>query len=165
MIPVVSVIGWHNVGKTALIEELVRILRSRGFRVAVIKHTRGDFQLDREGTDTWRFAQAGADVVVISGKQQVAFIENRVREARLEEIVERLPQSIDIVITEGFKRERTLKIEVLRSWEERITSDSEALALVCPNGGIREQTIVPCFSPEEVAQVAELIVEKFGLGR
>jgi len=38
MPPIVSVVGKSKSGKTTLIEKLVQELRSRGYRVATIKH-------------------------------------------------------------------------------------------------------------------------------
>ena len=74
-IPIISIVGWHNVGKTTFVAQLITELKRRGLRIATIKHTRGDFQLDREGTDTWRYAQAGSDVVAISGQGRFALLE------------------------------------------------------------------------------------------
>jgi hypothetical protein len=56
--------GHSNSGKTSIIEGLVKRLKVKGYRVAVVKHTahRG-FELDTEGTDSWRFRKAGAVLV------------------------------------------------------------------------------------------------------
>jgi len=45
----------------------------------------------------------------------MALVERRQEEASLEEIVSRLPVGIDLVITEGYKRAPTPKIEVVRA--------------------------------------------------
>jgi len=64
--PIVSFVGNSGAGKTTLLEKVVRELKGRGYKVAVIKHSHHDFQIDQEGKDSWRFAQAGSDCVVIS---------------------------------------------------------------------------------------------------
>ncbi|MGM0401663.1 MAG: molybdopterin-guanine dinucleotide biosynthesis protein B, partial [Chloroflexota bacterium] len=132
MIPVISVVGWHDVGKTAFIVALVAELKRRGLRVATIKHTRASFDIDREGADTWRHARAGSDVVVISGESKLAFIERRGSELPLDDIVARLPSDIDLVITEGYKREEKPKIEIVarEHGNKRIASPDELIALV-----------------------------------
>ena len=56
-----------NSGKTTLIEKIVRMLKARGLRVAVIKHASAGFELDKQGKDSWRFQEAGADTVVLVG--------------------------------------------------------------------------------------------------
>ena len=101
--PVVTVVGWHDAGKTLLVELLVAELKRRGVRMAVIKHTRGRFDVDREGTDTWRFARAGSDVVGIVGPQGLALIERTERELALADVLGRLPSDLDLVIVEGYK--------------------------------------------------------------
>ena len=63
-----------NSGKTTLIEKVIRILKDRGLRVAVIKHASAGFDLDRPGKDSWRFQQAGADTVILSGPGRVALM-------------------------------------------------------------------------------------------
>ncbi len=63
-----------NSGKTTLIEKIVTILKARGLRVAVIKHTSSGFDLDKPGKDSWRFQQAGADAVILVGPEQVALM-------------------------------------------------------------------------------------------
>ncbi|MFR7443500.1 MAG: molybdopterin-guanine dinucleotide biosynthesis protein B [Sellimonas intestinalis] len=55
-----GVAGDKNTGKTTLMEELIRRLTNRGWKVAAIKHDGHDFEADREGTDSWRHYHAGA---------------------------------------------------------------------------------------------------------
>ena len=86
MVPVVSFVGRSNSGKTTLLEKVIRALKLRGYRVAVIKHSHHDFDLDQTGKDTWRFAQAGSDAVVISSPQKLALIKKTDHDANLEEL-------------------------------------------------------------------------------
>ena len=161
--PIVSVVGWHNAGKTAFLERLIVELKRRGLRVATIKHTRGQFELDRPGTDTWRYAEAGSDVIAISGRRRVALIERVDEELSLEQVVERLPADLDLIITEGYKRARTPKIEVIGtgSREGRIAPAGELLALVTQEGtGGENEQGVPCFAPGDAAGVADLLVAR-----
>ncbi|MDP2949810.1 MAG: molybdopterin-guanine dinucleotide biosynthesis protein MobB, partial [Chloroflexota bacterium] len=46
MLPVVSFVGNSGAGKTTILEKVVRELKARGYRVAVIKHAHHDFQID-----------------------------------------------------------------------------------------------------------------------
>ncbi len=127
---VLSIVGWHNAGKTTLCVRLVEALKARGLRVAVIKHSVAGFEMDRPGTDTSKFAEAGADVVVISSRTGLAWLERPTSELSLDEILARVPADIDLVIVEGFKREPTRKIEVIRAemGTEPIARPQELLA-------------------------------------
>ena len=66
MPPIISIVGKSNSGKTTFLEKVVRELKRRGYRVAVVKHSTHDIKIDQPGKDTWRLAQAGSDVVVFS---------------------------------------------------------------------------------------------------
>ncbi|MRR09397.1 molybdopterin-guanine dinucleotide biosynthesis protein B, partial [bacterium] len=60
MLPIISIVGPSDSGKTTLVVELVHALQRRGYRVGVLKHTHAAIKLDRAGTDTDRFRRAGA---------------------------------------------------------------------------------------------------------
>ena len=64
-IPMFGVTGASGSGKTTVVEVLVRVLRQRGWRVATLKHAPAGFALDRPGKDSWRFARAGAEAVLL----------------------------------------------------------------------------------------------------
>lgn len=114
MIPIISVVGKSNVGKTTLLEKLLPELKKRGYRVATIKHDVHGFSIDQPGKDTWKHARAGADIVVISSFEKMATIEKVDREKTLDEIGAKL-ENVDIIITEGYKRQDKPKIEVHRA--------------------------------------------------
>jgi molybdopterin-guanine dinucleotide biosynthesis protein MobB len=114
MIPIVSIVGRSKSGKTTLIERLIPEFIKRGYRVATIKHHGKDFQIDHEGKDSWRHKEAGAHKVAISSPQKVALIEDCSQELSLAELAARFIRGADIIIAEGFKRDRHPKIEVFR---------------------------------------------------
>lgn len=129
--PVISIVGKSGAGKTTLLEKVIKRLKEDGIRVAAIKHDAHRFDMDKPGKDTWRMAQAGADVVVISSSEKMAMIEKVSEEKSLDEIVAMLPE-VDIVLTEGYKSGDKPKIEVYRSevHKERLCSPDELLAIV-----------------------------------
>jgi len=114
-IPVISFVALSSgTGKTTILERVIPILKGRGIRLAVLKHDVHGFEIDKPGKDTWRLAKAGADIVAISSAQKFAFIEKRDKELSLDEAVARI-KDVDIVLTEGYKRENKDKILVYRS--------------------------------------------------
>jgi molybdopterin-guanine dinucleotide biosynthesis protein B len=121
---VVAVVGGKKSGKTTTIELLTKELAERGYRIAAVKHIpEPNFTIDREGKDTWRYAQAGATTVVGVSADEIATIEKR-RQNRLtlKGIIQKCRGS-DLVFLEGFrelvaKDEKIPKILVVNSSEE-----------------------------------------------
>lgn len=150
-----------NSGKTTLIEKVVRILKSRGLRVAIIKHASAGFELDRQGKDSWRFQEAGADAVVLVGPDRVAFMKNIDGEPSPRDW-EPLLTDADIVIQEGFKKEAKNKIEVFRggvSGERPLClDDASYLALVSDRPF---DVKIPRFDLNDAEGVAEFLIRKF----
>jgi len=147
-----------NSGKTTLIEKVIKILKGRGLRVAVIKHASAGFDLDKPGKDSWRFQQAGADTVILSGSGRIALMQKVEHEPGLDELA-RLAGDVEIVIAEGYKNIAMNKIEVFRqgvSGECPLSqNDSSYLALVSDK---RFAVSIPCFDLDDATGVADLIV-------
>ncbi|MCL2691194.1 MAG: molybdopterin-guanine dinucleotide biosynthesis protein B [Candidatus Bathyarchaeota archaeon] len=106
MVLIVAAVGRSGSGKTVTIEYLVRQLSVEGFKVGVVKHVhhRG-FTIDTEGKNTWRYAQAGAKVVVAISPDEVAIIRKVSPEVEsLDNIIEVLERddSLDIIFIEGY---------------------------------------------------------------
>jgi len=106
MVLIVAAVGRSGSGKTVIIEYLVRQLSVEGFKVGVVKHVhhRG-FTIDTEGKNTWRYAQAGAKVVVAISPDEVAIIRKVSPEVEsLDNIIEVLERddSLDIIFIEGY---------------------------------------------------------------
>jgi len=155
-IPVISIVAKANTGKTTLLEGVIRELKKRGIRLAVIKHHRGDFEIDQPGKDTWRHAQAGADVVVISAPGKMAMIEKRAQELSLDEIIARI-SGVDLIITEGYKKENKAKIEVFRAAAGHrglVSPESDLVAIV---SDVPWDLNVPCYPLDDFPGVADEI--------
>lgn len=160
MIPVISFIGRHNCGKTTILEKVIRGLKEKGYKIAVIKHHKGDFEIDIEGKDTWRLGQAGSDVVVISSPEKTAVIRKSQKELTLDQIKEMVSEGMDIVILEGYKFENKPKIEVFRSEvsDKILTDEKDLVALVTD----RQFDIdVPQFSFDDAEGIIEFIIDKY----
>jgi molybdopterin-guanine dinucleotide biosynthesis protein B len=114
MPPTVSIIGKSKSGKTTLIEKLVQELKSRGYRVATIKHIPQGASFDEVGKDSWRHIQAGSEATAISSPDKVVLIKPVTQDASLYEVAYLLGEDYDIILAEGFKQGNTPKIEVHR---------------------------------------------------
>jgi len=113
-VKVISIVATKSeTGKTTLIEALIPILKEKNYNIGVLKHDAHDFEIDKEGKDSYRFVKAGADKMVISSKEKIAMIEKTKEEKDVEEILE-LFIDMDLVIIEGYKNNGYPKIEVHR---------------------------------------------------
>jgi molybdopterin-guanine dinucleotide biosynthesis adapter protein len=135
MIPILSIVGKSDVGKTTLIEKLVKEMTARGHRVATIKHDAHSFEIDKEGKDSWRHKRAGAAVTVISSSSKLALVQDTEHDMTIEEIRDHYIRNVDIVITEGYKRENHPKIEVYRpeAYRELLCQTDENLVAIAGN--------------------------------
>ena len=98
-IPIFAFSAWSGTGKTTILEQLIVLLKQRGLRIAVLKHDAHDFEIDREGKDSWRFSHAGADITVISSSQKTALIEQC--SLSVSDILSRI-HDVDLLLAEGY---------------------------------------------------------------
>ena len=104
--PVLSVAApASGTGKTTFIEKLIPLLAQRGVRTAVIKSDSHGFDLDTEGKDTARFAEAGAEAVVVSSPAGY-FIQQKTNCRKgFQNLIAKLDtHSIELYITESRSR-------------------------------------------------------------
>ena len=163
-VPVVSIVGKGDSGKTTFLEKLIRELSGRGWRVGTVKHHVHDFDIDVPGKDSWRHARAGADVTMISAPDKFGLVRRVDRERTLDELLE-AAGDIDILLTEGYKRAGSTRIEVSRAArsDELICSAEELWAVATDNPGVVPAG-VPTFGLDDAPAVADAIEREF-LGR
>ena len=118
-VPVIGFAARSGTGKTTLLRQVISILVQRGIRVAVIKHSHHDFEIDKPGKDSYELHHAGScQTLLTSSYRSVLISENRQRqEPRISEALASLDtRSIDLVLVEGFRDEPDLrKIEIYRA--------------------------------------------------
>ncbi len=161
VIPIVSIVGRSNSGKTTVLEGIIRELVARGYRVAAVKHDVHGFEIDREGKDSWRLKQAGAHTVLISSPRKLAVIEDVDRDLALEEIRRRVHPATDIILTEGYKRQPFPKIEVsvFGDSSELLCTRSDNLIACVASRPVAVD--VPVFSETGIAALCDFIETRF----
>ena len=130
-IQMISFIGYSKSGKTASIEKLISYLHDQNYIVFAFKHIHQDnFSIDTPGKNTWKYSQAGADVVVSQSPDESAIIFNRKIDPLLMIIsIKNLIQSSlkndqkttnkqIIVILEGFRDLKGKKVLCAKNLEE-----------------------------------------------
>jgi molybdopterin-guanine dinucleotide biosynthesis protein MobB len=154
-------VGRSNTGKTTLIEKLIIELRRRGYRVGTIKHNSHGFEIDHEGKDSWRHKKAGAQVTVIASPHRVAVIEDVNRDYELSELMDHYIRDVDIILSEGFKKNPHPKIEVVRSGlkHEPLCTREDNLIAVASDRPLERG--VPCLDINDAGSIVNLIEDRF----
>ncbi|WP_105616609.1 molybdopterin-guanine dinucleotide biosynthesis protein B [Vallitalea okinawensis] len=96
---VISVYGYSGTGKTTTIENIIKELKRRRYKVASVKeiHFEG-FTIDQEGTNTYRHKEAGSELVTARGYTETDILYQE--KLSIQEILN-LYKLYDYVIMEG----------------------------------------------------------------
>lgn len=164
--PVVSIVAKSSTGKTTLLEKLIAEMKRRGYKVGAVKHDTHSFNIDREGKDSWRLTQAGADTMLITSPDKLAMVKQYQadHEPTLAETVASYCDDVDIVLTEGFKRSTMPKIEVHRQERsEKLLCRGEehdpTLIAVASDSSL--EVDVPLFDINDAKGLCDLIVKQY----
>lgn len=111
----VAIIGKSNSGKTTLITRLIPLFRQKGLRIGTIKHTHHQVEFDKPGKDSWKHRSAGSSKVLLLTESKMALFSELKSKPTLKDLVNAYFLNMDIVLSEGFKNEDCLKIEIHRS--------------------------------------------------
>jgi len=161
MIPIVAFVGRPGVGKTTFLDALIPLLRAKGYRIGTVKHGIHGLHLDQAGKDSWRHAQAGAEVAIVSTPQALGVFRSLDREMGLEELMEGYLSDMDLVLAEGFKGKKIPKIEIYRKELEGnlLTDEQDNLMAVVSDTSLPAR--VPLFSLNDPQSLADYLEEKF----
>jgi molybdopterin-guanine dinucleotide biosynthesis protein MobB len=164
--PVISIVAKSGTGKTTLLVKLIGELKRRGYTVGAIKHDAHRFEIDREGKDSWRLTQAGADTMLITSPARMAMVKQNRNEVQpsLAEAIAAYCGDLDIVLTEGFKKSSMPKIEVhRRECSERLLCRDEAhdpqLIAVASDSNLNLD--VPVYDINDAAGLCDLIEKRY----
>jgi molybdopterin-guanine dinucleotide biosynthesis protein B len=124
LVLVIAAVGTSGSGKTTTLEYLISHLSAEGYRIGSIKHIHHEgFTMDTEGTNTWRYAQAGAKVIVAISPEEIAVIKKTTAALNdLDQVIQLLEgEKLDIAFIEGFHRLIAKRTDVPKI----ITADDE----------------------------------------
>jgi molybdopterin-guanine dinucleotide biosynthesis protein MobB len=109
---VFGIYGYSDSGKTSLIVKLVEQLIKEGYLIATIKQTKKAISLDTKRKDTWRYQDAGAELVVFSSICETDFLLNK--SMSTSEIIRRITEfgCYDIILVEGADDPSIPKIQI-----------------------------------------------------
>ncbi len=165
MIPMISVIGFSKTGKTTFVADLIKELQALDYRVAVIKHDPDDHgEVDREGSDTSNFWNAGSPAVVLSSPSRLTIFRRTEEDTHPAAIIPFLGD-VDCVILEGYKGWSFPKVVIWSPAMENISiKQNELLAVICNRQESREARswaagVAPVYSRDEIPGIIELLQE------
>ena len=159
-VPIVSFVGRSGSGKTTLLVQVVQELKVRGYRVAVVKHHyHGGVLFDVPGKDSYRYAEAGADHVVLVSPEVIVHRRRIDCDLSVDEVASAL-QDVDLIVVEGYKQARAPKIEVNRRENSKglVFGAEDLLAVVSDQ---QFGLPVPQFELDDVQGVVCLLEERF----
>lgn len=158
---IISIVGTSGSGKTTLIEKVVSNLKSKEYKVGVIKHAAHGFDHEPEGKDSRRHFDAGADSVIVSSPGSFSLVKRTDKSESIDYLTTFFAD-MDIVIVEGFKRSDLPKIEVFRKETEKspVCIEDKNLKAFVTNSEIRPG--VPVFGLDDTESLSEFIIETCG---
>lgn len=164
-----GIVGMSGSGKTELLIKLIPELKSRGVRVSTMKHTHHNFDIDKPGKDSYRHRQAGADEVLISSAGRWALVHELRDEPEpgLDDLLAHM-KPVDLVLVEGFKRERHDKLEVYRPRLEKefLAPTNQTVVAVATDETSAPAVAAldrPVLNLDDVGAVADFILTHTGL--
>ena len=159
-----GVTGWKNAGKTGLMERLVAEITSRGLSVSTIKHAHHSFDVDHPGKDSHRHRVAGAHEVLLASKNRIALMQELRdhEEPELAHLLTRL-SPVDLVLIEGYKRDRHPKIEAHRAvtGQPLIAPSDDTICAVASDVPLTLDR--PVFGLDDTIALADFVLREVGL--
>ena len=168
-VPILGFVAPSGTGKTTLLKMLIPLFKKNNIRLAVIKHSHHDFEIDKPGKDSYELRMAGADQMLIASKYRWALISENHSEKNdvdLNTLLQRLDQTqLDLILVEGFKYAHFPKIELLRASHNQTPlaiSDPDIIALATDTTHKFDDKI-PCLDLNNIEQIFQFILQHFGL--
>ncbi|MGX9962368.1 molybdopterin-guanine dinucleotide biosynthesis protein B [Roseomonas sp. F4] len=158
---VIGLAGWSGAGKTTLLTRLIPALAARGLSVSTLKHAHHAFDIDRPGKDSHSHREAGARQVLVASARRWALM-TELREAPepgLRELLTRF-DPVDLLLVEGFKRDRHPKIEVFRQANDKpwLHPEDPAIIGVAADAAPPPGCALPHCALDDIAGIADLVM-------
>jgi molybdopterin-guanine dinucleotide biosynthesis adapter protein len=158
---VIGLAGWSGSGKTTLITKAIPRLVARGVQVSTLKHAHHAFDIDQPGKDSHSHRMAGATEVLVGSANRWALVHELRGEAEptLWELLCRL-SPVDLVIVEGYKRERHPKLEVYRAavGKPLLSPEDPAIVAIASDGPLPAAK-VPVVDLDDIGGIVDVLLK------
>ncbi len=161
--PFLCFAGYSGVGKTTILEHLIRLFKADQIRVGYYKHDAHRFQIDKEGKDTYRGSQAGAGVVTINDPAHFAVVaENPFKKRTITHALEQC----DCILIEGYKQSPFDKMVFLdENGKLPIPEDPKGIQAIIHQGVVDNKKLIeagiPHFHRDEVTKIYDFVKQYF----
>lgn len=166
--PRIHIVGRKNAGKTTLVCDLIAALTQQGLRVATVKHTHHQHELDVPGKDSWRHREAGAAAVGILSPGMVAMFlpqdREQVGQQRYQLFDAAAFQDCDLLLVEGDLQADAPRVEVWRAVvgeQPWAATDNGIVAVVTED--VPLNVSCPLWRRDDVAGLVSRILQLAGL--
>jgi len=158
-----GIAGWSGSGKTTLVEKLIPLFVAHGLKVSLIKHAHHSFDVDQAGKDSYRHRHAGcSEVLVTSSKRWALMHELRgAPEPDFAQLIKRV-SPCDLLLVEGFKREKLPKLEVYRASVGESLLHPQDPDIVAVASDQRVDTRLPQFDLNDAPGIAGFMLKHSG---
>jgi len=156
--------AYSGTGKTTLLKKVLPLLKLRGLRIGMIKHSHHRFEVDTQGKDSYELRKAGAQQMLIASPSRQAMIIDKPQESEPELqslLAEFNPTELDLILVEGFRHEAFDKIELHRSETGKpllFPNDPHIIALAA-DAALQVDTDLPRLNINDAEQLTQFILE------
>ncbi len=162
--PILGFAAFSGTGKTTLLVKLLPVLKQRGLRIAIVKHAHHNFDVDTPGKDSYELRKSGASPMLICSSRRTAImIENeQEQEPDLQDVLSHIkPDSIDLVLVEGFKLWSFPKIELHRPavGKPLLFPNDDNMIAIAHDGSLAIKPDIPVLDINNTQQIAEFVIQ------
>ncbi|WP_369789286.1 molybdopterin-guanine dinucleotide biosynthesis protein MobB [Rouxiella sp. WC2420] len=159
--PILGIVAHSGSGKTTLLKQLIPYLRDRQIRVGLIKHSHHSVDIDTPGKDSYELRKAGADQTMVASSNRWALMTEtpEAEELDLHYLASRFDDStLDLILVEGFKREKIAKIALFRTASGREIDDILDDFVIAIATDTFFKWSLPLLDLNNIAEIGEFIV-------
>lgn len=145
-------------------KRLLPLLKGRGLRVGMVKHSHHEFEVDRPGKDSYELRKAGAAEMLVVSPSRWALIADTEDggDPDLQCALDRFDQPrLDLILVEGFRHEAFPKIELHRPslGKPLIFPDDSQVIAIATDGELGQPTDLPLLNINDPQAIVSYILK------
>lgn len=162
--------AYSGTGKTSVLTQLLPLLKQQGLKVAVIKHSHHDVEIDQPGKDSYRLRMAGATPVLLASPYRQILIAERDPQQPVS-LADQLnilsTYELDLVLVEGFRHEAFSKIELHRPslGKALLYPDDPNIIAIASDTRLTVPTHLPVLDLNDINAITAFILDYYSVLR